>query len=199
MRYLFFILLLASCGVSKKSMQKSFSQKEQSFEQTIDSLLSVKRTDSAHYENLLKESKTSGAVFDNKECPPVVNIDSACSKDSMIKVIRILQDELAQTKNSVEFYADGSFKATGKLKAAYLNASKLEKSILDLQSKYDSLYNVKQQVQTKEVTKTETKDVYVTRWRLSLLLIAIAFIVGCLFWNWKGGKIKQMFGKFSWT
>jgi transcription elongation factor Elf1 len=194
---IFIVISFTGCGVSKKSVRRQLIQKDSSYSKVVDSLMSVKKLDSVHYETLLKQTRESGVIFDQTKCPPLVNIDSACNRDSAIKVIRILQGQLEAAQNTVEFYENGVLKkATGKIASANVKVESLQKEISDYKRQIDSLVNIKSKVEVKTETKIETKDRYVTRWSLSFLFILIAFILGCIFWNWKGNGIKGIAKKF---
>lgn len=191
------ILLATGCGVTKKSIHTQSINKDSTYLKTIDSLISVKKTDSVHYETLLQQTRESGVIFDQTKCPPVVNIDSACNRDSAIKAIRILQDQLEASQNTVEFYENGVLKkATGKIASANVKVESLQKEIADYKRQIDSLTNVKSKVEVKTQTKIETRDKYVTRWQFSLILLFVGIVIGCFLWNWKGDSVKGVFKKF---
>ena len=100
-----------------------------------------------------RELEQIGVVF--KPCPPVP-VAPTLSKDSLVMA---LQAQIAAMNNTIEFYADGSFKANGAIESANRTRSQDQRIIASQAAVIDSLKVVK----AKEVVRTITNTVEVDR------------------------------------
>lgn len=176
------ILTLMSCGVHKNTTTTRG---------TTDSLVEREREKFLHqrseliqmHEKELKEARSNTVTFEDAiPCPDVV-IDAGCNDDSLVKIIRQLEARLRDAKNTIRMNADGSIDAQGRIRSANATADKWSREVDSLGRRNDSLVkeneNLKAQVSKKQVTSHTVK----TRININWLLLAIAFVAGCLFWK----------------
>lgn len=141
-------LLLASCGGSRH-IHRADTSRTVTDTREADSLRQVITALHAHYESLLREQSYASVIFDTLYL----------SGDTVRPVVTI--------------QPNGAIQASGRVKSATVTNDRLQRTLSDLQTRYDSLYQVKQRtVQTTE-TKTVEVDKRVKRgwpWWIWLLI-----------------------------
>lgn len=168
--YLLALLLFIqfSCKVHKEITKTEYIVDSTSIRER-DSVIRVKRLDSAAYVNTLRILQESGVVFENDIVPP-----GSIYRDTMYPV-----NWLA---NSIEFYPDGTLKkAEGRIKSAMSKADKSQNEAKYWKQAYDSLYKVKSKDSIRVEKESKTVDKYIKKtvfpWYFWLLLLP-ALLVG---------------------
>ena len=131
-------LLLASCSGSRH-IQRSNTSQTVTDTREADSLRQVITSLHAHYESLLREQSYASVIFDTLYLPG----------DTVRPVVTI--------------QPNGSIQASGRVKSATVTNDRLQRTLSDLQARYDSLYQVKQRTIQTTVTKTVEVDKRIKR------------------------------------
>lgn len=140
--------LLASCSGSRHIHRTDTSQTITDTREA-DSLRQVITSLHAHYESLLREQSYASVIFDTLYLPG----------DTVRPVVTI--------------QPNGAIQASGRVKSATVTNDRLQRTLSDLQARYDSLYQVKQRTIQTTVTNTLEVDKRVKRglpWWIWLLI-----------------------------
>ena len=127
-----------------------------------DSLIAVLRSEISELTNEINQLRYAGVSFQDR-------CDTAALRRILTEGLvdkAVIDDYLKQLNdcsNEVEIAADGSIKAKGKLKEAFIKEEIYKKAIARWEQKYDSLAKVKQKEVVRVVTKTEKVDRNVKR------------------------------------
>lgn len=207
--YLLAIMIIATVMSSCKTQKQSFVSKSNTdslYQAWRDSVAKETSEKESLHKKELEESKKANVVFKSFPCPvcPDAVIPKDCDKDSLVKRIRQLEGVTRQKENKIEFYENGALKsAQGEIESANYNYESAMTELETMREKYELQVHVNDSLKAELNKKTEVKTKQVTRsagiswWPWILMLLVIAFIAGCIFWNSKGNALKQFFGKIS--
>lgn len=183
--------LTSGCGYQRK-LQKLSHEKDSVVTSIRDSTSHVISEIKKTHDSETKQLKNTIAEFDYTPCPDVV-IDSNCNKDSLVKIIRILEARVREQNSTIKVNADGSYELQGKIRSLNFINEFFSKENDVLWKRNDSLSKVKQENKTQVTETVKTKDVQ-TKVKFPWWLIAIGFVGGCFFWNFLGNGLKSVAG-----
>lgn len=184
------LAFLLSCTSAKNTSTGSASF-DSSYMQQLEANNQLLKKENETLQSNTNEYDYQSVVFDTS-CNQALR--DALSKaglntDSVMKVISALN-------NKVNFYADGSFSAEGKIKSAMRQRDKLQELLVQKDKAIDSVSALKQKTEIKIETRTEYKDKVVKRTWFPWWLLLVAYTAGVFFPPIKlFDKAKSLFAK----
>lgn len=122
------VVVLNSCAGTKEVV-KTVSIVDSSYAKKYDSVTKRFSEMRASYQRQLNEAKKSQVKFEKVPCPPsIINIDSLCQFDSLVKIIVQQENYIKSLKNKVTVLADGSVQYEGQIKSAKAETQRAEQS-----------------------------------------------------------------------
>lgn len=169
------MLLNYSCRVHKEITKTEYKTDSTAIMER-DSVIRVKRLDSAAYMNTIRTLQESGVVFETEGVTPLSEIDTNSVLYKVWKENPQLNRLSYYPPNSIEFYPDGTLKkAEGRIKSALSKSDKSQQEAKHWKQSYDSLYQVKSKDSVTVKKEIKTVDKYIKKtvfpWYFWLFLI----------------------------
>jgi hypothetical protein len=149
------------------------------------------------YEKQISDLKKTQVKFEKTPCPPaIINIDSACSKDSMVKIIQQQAAFIAAQKNKITVLSDGTIQYEGLIKNIRSENNHLEMAATEIWKQYSDSLSVWQNERMQllkektELTKNVKKN-FLFSWWIWYLAGAVSMLVLIIFLNIRYGKNKS--------
>lgn len=186
------IALLASCS-SQKHITTQETRVDSSVYHVRDSFNLVIKSLTTSYEKKLIEARKTSVRFETIPCPEqVINIDSACNKDSLIAKIKQQAKYINSLQNTVKVNADGSTEYTGRIAEVQTSLDKTESELskvtainLQLQHTNDSLST--ELLLTQSAKQVDKKSGFLNNIGFTIALFLIALVLGMII----GYKFKK--------
>lgn len=184
-------LFLASCTSQKQILTRQLTETRSTLASAQDSLAVLTR-EAARLESELRELQYSILQFDESPCPEIRIPEGAAllNADSVNRLIADLNAALSGANNQLQVYADGSFKAQGRITRFQQDLSRTIRQLQEITRQRDSLVASRQDAKTEEkiVYRDREKIVERTVFPWWFWLIVVAGI-------WLGWRIRGA-GKF---
>lgn len=153
--------LLTSCSTSKNIGMLQVKQDSTALHER-DSILRVRKEDSAAYVNIINSMIENQVQFEN-DCPPC---DTADTSGGMIKLPNsdMYVPRPKPSVNKLEYYPDGTLKsAEGRIKAANNKVNVSQQEAMQWKNSYDSLMQVKSKDSTTKKIEVQEKIVTIRK------------------------------------
>lgn len=184
-------LAVVSCTSEKQVLSRQLTETRSTLASAQDSLAVLTR-EAARLESELRELQYSILQFDESPCPEIRIPEGAAllNADSVNRLIADLNAALSGANNELQVYADGSFKAQGRIARFQQDLSRTIRQLQEVTRQRDSL------AASRKDAKTEEKIVYRDREKIVERTVFpwwFWLIVGVALWlGWK----TRGFGRF---